>query len=86
MRVLIVLLFTVLMLLLKFMLCQPWFILIKVLLIVNVASRCGYTQSNYIALQNLYSKYQQQGTVVSAVCVYLSGIEKAHLFVEICES
>lgn len=35
----------------------------KVVLIVNVASRCGYTPQ-YTALQMIYEKYEQQGFVV----------------------
>jgi glutathione peroxidase len=35
----------------------------KVVLIVNVASRCGFTPQ-YTGLQNLYSKYQDRGFVI----------------------
>lgn len=38
----------------------------QVTLIVNVASQCGYTQSNYIALQQLYDKYKAQGFQIMA--------------------
>ncbi|KAL1226322.1 putative glutathione peroxidase 4 [Cardamine amara subsp. amara] len=33
----------------------------KVLLFVNVASRCGFTESNYTHLTELYRKYKDQG-------------------------
>jgi len=33
----------------------------KVLLITNVASQCGFTESNYKGLQKLYEKYQKKG-------------------------
>eukprot|EP01025_Chloroclados_australasicus_P036259 TRINITY_DN3692_c0_g1_i4.p2 TRINITY_DN3692_c0_g1~~TRINITY_DN3692_c0_g1_i4.p2 ORF type:complete len:297 (+),score=38.04 TRINITY_DN3692_c0_g1_i4:175-1065(+) len=38
----------------------------KVLLIVNVASECGYTDSNYRGLQQLYAKYKDQGFEILA--------------------
>jgi glutathione peroxidase len=38
----------------------------KVMLIVNVASRCGFTPQ-YEGLQSLYSKYKDQGLVVIGV-------------------
>ncbi|XP_020249449.1 probable phospholipid hydroperoxide glutathione peroxidase [Asparagus officinalis] len=38
----------------------------KVLLIVNVASQCGLTNSNYTELSQLYEKYKNQGLEVLA--------------------
>ncbi|KGN50106.1 probable glutathione peroxidase 8 [Cucumis sativus] len=38
----------------------------KVLLIVNVASRCGMTNSNYVELNQLYEKYKEHGLEVLA--------------------
>ncbi|KAJ8539384.1 hypothetical protein K7X08_013637 [Anisodus acutangulus] len=38
----------------------------KVLLIVNVASKCGLTNSNYTELHQLYDKYKDQGLEILA--------------------
>mmetsp|Transcript_33020 Transcript_33020/g.74139 ORF Transcript_33020/g.74139 Transcript_33020/m.74139 type:complete len:259 (-) Transcript_33020:63-839(-) len=38
----------------------------KVVIIVNVASNCGYTDVNYRELQALYSKFEKQGLTVLA--------------------
>ncbi|NP_001289784.1 probable phospholipid hydroperoxide glutathione peroxidase [Nelumbo nucifera] len=38
----------------------------KVLLVVNVASQCGLTNSNYTELSTLYEKYKDQGLEILA--------------------
>ncbi|KAK9137173.1 hypothetical protein Sjap_007767 [Stephania japonica] len=38
----------------------------KVLLVVNVASKCGFTNVNYTQLSGLYKKYKDQGFEVLA--------------------
>ncbi|KAI3522566.1 hypothetical protein L1887_00444 [Cichorium endivia] len=38
----------------------------KVLLIINVASKCGLTNSNYSELNQLYAKYKDQGLEILA--------------------
>ncbi|XP_058000982.1 probable glutathione peroxidase 2 isoform X2 [Hevea brasiliensis] len=48
----------------------------KVLLIVNVASKCGLTQSNYKELNVLYEKYKIQGFEILAFpCNQFAGQE-----------
>ncbi|XVE76649.1 hypothetical protein DITRI_Ditri12bG0190700 [Diplodiscus trichospermus] len=48
----------------------------KVLLIVNVASKCGLTQSNYKELNVLYEKYKNQGFEILAFpCNQFAGQE-----------
>ncbi|KAI6699207.1 hypothetical protein NL676_019326 [Syzygium grande] len=48
----------------------------KVLLIVNVASKCGLTQSNYKELNTLYEKYKDQGFEILAFpCNQFAGQE-----------
>lgn len=36
----------------------------KVVLVVNVASKCGLTDSNYKGLQKIYDKYQDKGLAI----------------------
>ncbi|KAG4186866.1 hypothetical protein ERO13_A08G069600v2 [Gossypium hirsutum] len=38
----------------------------KVLLVVNVASKCGFTDSNYTQLTELYNKYKDKGLEILA--------------------
>ncbi|GAB2296869.1 Probable phospholipid hydroperoxide glutathione peroxidase [Dionaea muscipula] len=48
----------------------------KVLLIVNVASQCGFTNTNYTGLSELYSKYKDQGLEILAFpCNQFAGQE-----------
>ncbi|KDP42818.1 hypothetical protein JCGZ_23760 [Jatropha curcas] len=48
----------------------------KVVLIVNVASKCGLTQSNYKELNVLYEKYKSQGFEILAFpCNQFAGQE-----------
>ena len=42
----------------------------KIIIVVNVASRCGFTYQ-YEDLQNLYSKYKSQNVVVSVFALVL---------------
>lgn len=48
----------------------------KVLLIVNVASQCGLTNSNYTELSQVYEKYKDQGLEILAFpCNQFAGQE-----------
>lgn len=38
----------------------------KILLVVNVASKCGFTDSNYTQLTELYNKYKDKGLEILA--------------------
>ncbi|KAF2536385.1 hypothetical protein F2Q68_00020949 [Brassica cretica] len=43
----------------------------KVLLIVNVASQCGLTNSNYTELAQLYHKYKDHGILFFVFSLFL---------------
>uniref|UniRef100_A0A914QUU3 Glutathione peroxidase n=1 Tax=Panagrolaimus davidi TaxID=227884 RepID=A0A914QUU3_9BILA len=50
----------------------------KVLLIVNVASQCGLTNSNYTQMKELLDKYHEQGLEIAAFpCNQFGGQEPA---------
>ncbi|CAM8879887.1 unnamed protein product [Rhodiola kirilowii] len=57
----------------------------KVLLIVNVASKCGMTNSNYTELNHLYSKYRDQGLEVLAFPCNQFGYEEPGTIAEILD-
>ena len=44
----------------------------KVAVVVNVASQCGFTDSNYKGLQFLYDKYKDYDFTVSPLLVWES--------------
>eukprot|EP00758_Cryptobia_borreli_P016703 Tbor_TRINITY_DN6130_c0_g1::TRINITY_DN6130_c0_g1_i12::g.21751::m.21751/K00432/gpx; glutathione peroxidase len=49
----------------------------KAVLIMNVASKCGYTKSGYEAATELYNKYKDTGkfTVIAFPCNQFGGLE-----------
>ncbi|RYR66549.1 hypothetical protein Ahy_A03g012566 isoform A [Arachis hypogaea] len=57
----------------------------KVLLIVNVASQCGLTNSNYTELSQLYEKYRAKGTYnhirIKLACLGSINLYKIHVLV-----
>ncbi|KAL2902541.1 putative glutathione peroxidase 8, partial [Bienertia sinuspersici] len=57
----------------------------KVLLIVNVASKCGMTNSNYTELNQLYDKYKDQGLEILAFPCNQFGDEEPGAIDEIVE-
>eukprot|EP00268_Persea_americana_P051512 TRINITY_DN569_c0_g1_i5.p1 TRINITY_DN569_c0_g1~~TRINITY_DN569_c0_g1_i5.p1 ORF type:complete len:125 (+),score=27.21 TRINITY_DN569_c0_g1_i5:378-752(+) len=58
----------------------------KVLLIVNVASKCGLTNSNYTELAQLYEKYKNQGFEILAFPCNQFGEEEPGTNEEILET
>ncbi|KAJ8623961.1 hypothetical protein MRB53_032491 [Persea americana] len=58
----------------------------KVLLIVNVASKCGLTNSNYTELAQLYGKYKNQGFEILAFPCNQFGEEEPGTNEEILET
>ncbi|RWR91828.1 putative phospholipid hydroperoxide glutathione peroxidase [Cinnamomum micranthum f. kanehirae] len=58
----------------------------KVLLIVNVASKCGLTNSNYTELSQLYGKYKNQGFEILAFPCNQFGEEEPGTNEEILET
>jgi glutathione peroxidase len=48
----------------------------KVLLIVNVASKCGFTHAEYAGLESLYEKFKDRGfAVLGFPCQSIGGQE-----------